>query len=170
MADYLARFKDRFVIQWRRLIPLMIIYYIFDLLFRTTSGHFYEINTIITYVSVPIVTAIVATMLVILTKIFYNPIGMTFLFFMTVVFPYYSFGWWGVIIGLIIFALINWVFMSGEETPSYGIGLGGGGSSSYEASSSSVDEDYIEEQKRQDEWNNSAEKHARDYDQWRSHN
>ncbi len=111
MADYISRFKDRFSVWWQRLIPLMIIYYMFDLWFRTTSGHFYEVSTIITYVAVPVVAAIIATVFVILTKIFFNPIGLTFLFVVTVGLPYHYFGWWGVFFAFIAFSFVSSIFM-----------------------------------------------------------
>lgn len=111
MADYISRFKDRFSVWWQRLIPLMIIYYMFDLWFRTTSGHFYEVSTIITYIAVPVVAAIIATFFVILTKIFFNPIGITLLVIAGVGLPYHYFGWWGVFFTFIALSFISSIFM-----------------------------------------------------------
>lgn len=117
-----------------------------------------EWNTLVTYIAVLVITTVLATVLAIISPTVFkivifllNPVIFKITGTVVIVTLANSYGWW------VLFGLI-YVFM-------WNGGVSGGGVGS---SSSNVDDDFKsfeEEQKRHDEWNNSHEKRARDYDQ-----
>lgn len=151
---YRKEFKARFIGWWQLIFSLMVLILLYDLVVRLSSDLFMEWNTLVTYIAVLVITTVLATVLAVISpmlRIFLNPVVFKITGTVGIVTLANLYGWW------VLFGLI-YVFMWN----------GGGVSGGSGGSSSSADDDFRafeEEQKRHDEWNNSHEKRARDYDQ-----
>ncbi len=149
--------KERFIDTWRTTFAYLSLIIIFDLLVQLMSGIFTLDHTLKTTIAVALLATAITALLTLtlpLLRFLSDHFVQLAIAVAGLVAMYVYFGWWGAggagfIILLMLTASRNG---SGEAGGSRG-------------SSSSVDDDYSAEQKRHDEWNNSHEKRARDYDQ-----
>lgn len=154
--------KERFRNAWAVTFSLLSLIILFDLIVQLTSGTFSITETLIVIAAVMLLSLVIAAVLTLLLPVLHllsNPFVMALIAIGGMTGMYFYFGWWG--FGGAVFVIL--LLLSAARG-----GYSGGSRSVHRYSEE--DEKYFEEQKRQDEWNNSAEKHARDYDQWRSHN
>ncbi len=149
--------KERFRNAWAVTFSLLSLVILFDLVVQFTSGTFSITETLLVITAVVLMSLVIATVLTLLLPVLnflFSPLVFKSIASVIVVTLAYLHSWW-ILLGLFVVMFPSRFFVQG-----------GGANSGY----SEEDEKHFEEQKRQDEWNNSAEKHARDYDQWRSHN